>query len=134
MILLLSSPQDGEVVAAARAIGRALKADGKDWHWLADRLDIVSRPDPENVRYEPPRRERTFSTPDLSELKDMVYEIVEYMRHSRRLMTMSETRFIDDMNWRFDQYELESVRISEKQAAFIRSVHDKYVMGKRGGW
>lgn len=48
--LLLSSQNDGEVVAAARAIGRKLKAEGKDWHWLADQLGAglpkPSRPAP----------------------------------------------------------------------------------------
>ncbi|WP_270934423.1 hypothetical protein [Falsiroseomonas oryzae] len=32
---LLGSPQEGEVVAAARAIGRTLDAAGMDWHGLA---------------------------------------------------------------------------------------------------
>lgn len=37
-ILLLSSENDGEVLAAVRAIGRKLKADGKDWYWFADQF------------------------------------------------------------------------------------------------
>jgi hypothetical protein len=39
LVLLLSSPQDGEALAAARALGRMLARDGKDFHWLADHLD-----------------------------------------------------------------------------------------------
>ena len=38
LILLLSSNQDGEVVAAARAIGRTLSGAGMDWHSLAKAL------------------------------------------------------------------------------------------------
>jgi hypothetical protein len=38
LILLLSSPTDGEVVAAARAIGRTLNSVGCDWHDLATLL------------------------------------------------------------------------------------------------
>jgi hypothetical protein len=38
LLLMLSSDQPGEVVAAAQAIGRSLKADGSDWHDLASRL------------------------------------------------------------------------------------------------
>jgi len=34
-VALLGSPQDGEVIAAARAIGRTLDAAGIDWHRLA---------------------------------------------------------------------------------------------------
>ncbi|CAH1696805.1 hypothetical protein CHELA1G11_70030 [Hyphomicrobiales bacterium] len=38
LVRLLSSDHDGEVVNAARAIGRSLQAAGSDWHELADRL------------------------------------------------------------------------------------------------
>lgn len=38
-IRLLASPQDNEVLAAARALTRALKAMGSDIHALAARLD-----------------------------------------------------------------------------------------------
>ena len=34
-VALLGSPQDGEVIAAAHAIGRTLDAAGMDWHGLA---------------------------------------------------------------------------------------------------
>lgn len=40
LIPMLSSPVDAEVVAAARAIERALKADGKDWHDLVKSIDF----------------------------------------------------------------------------------------------
>src|SRR5260221_8871513 len=35
---MLSSDQPGEVAAAARAIGKTLKAEGRDWNWLAAKL------------------------------------------------------------------------------------------------
>lgn len=35
LLPMLSSDQDGEVIATARAIGRALKDAGRDWHDLA---------------------------------------------------------------------------------------------------
>jgi hypothetical protein len=38
LLLMLSSDRDGEVVAAARSIGRALRGNGSDWHDLASRL------------------------------------------------------------------------------------------------
>lgn len=38
LVLMLSSDRDGEVVAAARAIGRALGAAGRDWHDFAGGL------------------------------------------------------------------------------------------------
>jgi hypothetical protein len=39
LIKMLSSPNDGEVVAAARAIMRALEAEGADIHELAERVE-----------------------------------------------------------------------------------------------
>jgi hypothetical protein len=39
LVLLLSSDQDGEVVGAARAIDRALRSAGYDWHDLAGLVD-----------------------------------------------------------------------------------------------
>jgi hypothetical protein len=38
MILVLSSDQDGDVIATARAVGRLLKVNGYDWHDLAASL------------------------------------------------------------------------------------------------
>jgi hypothetical protein len=36
LVLMLSSSHDGEVIGAARAIGRALADAGTDWHQFAD--------------------------------------------------------------------------------------------------
>jgi hypothetical protein len=47
LLLMLSSDQPGEVAAAAQAIDRALKADGSDWHDLANKL-TNSNPKPRN--------------------------------------------------------------------------------------
>lgn len=38
LLLMLSSNHDGEVVSAARAIGRTLQTAGSDWHDLAGDL------------------------------------------------------------------------------------------------
>lgn len=35
LIRLLGSDQDGEVLVAARKLGKALANNNKDWHWLA---------------------------------------------------------------------------------------------------
>lgn len=35
IVLLLSSSVDGECLAAARALDRALAGEGRDWHWFA---------------------------------------------------------------------------------------------------
>lgn len=38
-VRLLGSNQDGEALAACRALGRALESAGRDFHWLADAVD-----------------------------------------------------------------------------------------------
>jgi hypothetical protein len=43
LLLMLSSDCDGEVIAAARAIGRTLKDTGADWHDFAARLLVPAR-------------------------------------------------------------------------------------------
>lgn len=47
-VLLLSSDQDGEVIAAARAIDRTLSSMGMDWHDLADAVAGPALPAPED--------------------------------------------------------------------------------------
>lgn len=56
LLPMLSSDQDGEVVAAARAIGRALKAAKADWHDLAKAISagVASEPQGKKAWYEPP--------------------------------------------------------------------------------
>src|SRR5262245_62073055 len=54
---MLPSDQAGEAYAAARALGRLLRDDGKDWHWLADR---ATRPDPSH----PKEASETKKTPN----------------------------------------------------------------------
>ena len=44
LLLMLSSSADGEVVGAARAIGRALRGAGADWHALAGLLTEPLQP------------------------------------------------------------------------------------------
>jgi hypothetical protein len=44
LLLMLSSPNSGEVVAAAAAIGRVLEAEHKDWHDLARSIKTPTSP------------------------------------------------------------------------------------------
>ena len=46
LLLMLSSDHDGEIVNAARAIGRALREGGADWHDLVNRLKNNSKNNP----------------------------------------------------------------------------------------
>jgi hypothetical protein len=42
LIPRLASDHDGEIVATARAIGRTLKAAGRDWHDLANAIQPIA--------------------------------------------------------------------------------------------
>lgn len=44
LIPMLSSPMDGEVVAAARAIEKSLKGAGLDWHDLVNAISFNANP------------------------------------------------------------------------------------------
>lgn len=55
-LLLLSSENDGEVIAAARAIGRKLKADGHDWHWLVSQFGTMTKPNKQATQTPAPHR------------------------------------------------------------------------------
>lgn len=39
IVRLLGSDKDGEALAALRKLGRLLRADGRDFHWLGDLLE-----------------------------------------------------------------------------------------------
>ena len=54
LLPMLSSTNDGEALAAVRAIGRKLQAAGKDWHWLAVEVAKITAP----TAVSPPSRTR----------------------------------------------------------------------------
>jgi hypothetical protein len=78
LLLMLSSPHDGEVVAAARAIGTALQRAGHDWHDLAKAL-VPSQVAPDAV--------------DLSTDKSTV----SWCFHRRHLLSPGDRRFIESL-------------------------------------
>ena len=53
-VRLLASDQDGEVVGAARALGRMLRRNGKDFHDIAALLTIAGTPTPQPTWTPPP--------------------------------------------------------------------------------
>jgi len=55
LIPLLDSDKDGEVVATARAIGRALKQAGADFHDLADAISFTAPAQRSPKQPQPPR-------------------------------------------------------------------------------
>lgn len=134
LIALLSSSHDGEIINAARALGRALKAEGKDWNDLAA---AVQRGWPVPATQSPPARPasqqkaastRTYRDGEYNELKDMVGELSEHARKNRRYMTIKDTNFIDDMKFRFEAYP--DPMLTDAQIALIRVMYRRHVEGE----
>ena len=99
LFLMLSSDRDGEIVAAAHALGRVLRDNGTDWHALADA--IVFRSDNRSNNNAPmPWR-----------------DMARICRASGRLSDR-ELAFVTDMeNWR--------AQPSAKQAAWLHTIYNR---------
>jgi hypothetical protein len=104
LLLMLSSDHPGEVVAAAQAIGRTLKADGTDWHDLASRLTTNPNPKPRRGRDE-------HRTGDW-------HVMHEFCLDRDRLLRPREHDFISNLcEWRGD--------LTEKQHAWLVAIYQR---------
>lgn len=110
LVLMLSSEQDGEVVAAAKAIGRNLKDTGLDWHWLADQLS--GQPQPE------PRRSDGFNAHGIERYRSMV----GFLYAQRSSLRPKEYEFITQLQNRFNEYGAETF-LSPKQRAWVEDIY-----------
>jgi hypothetical protein len=103
LLLMLSSSQDGEVVNAARAIGRALQADGHDWHDLARQLSA-----PTQTKQAPPHQNNNTDWRAMREY---------CLQHDGRLR-QSESKFLENLgSWRGD--------LTEKQHAWLVAIYQR---------
>jgi hypothetical protein len=101
LLLMLSSNHDGEVVAAARAIGRTLKDAGADWHDFATRLLVPAKA---HVREYGARNDDT----NWREMREFC------LQHPERL-SQREREFIDSLGrWRG--------KLTEKQHAWLAAI------------
>lgn len=124
LIKLLSSPNDGEVVAAARAILRTLEADGTDIHDLADRVGgrKLSEAEMQRIYDEAFRRGRDAAAADSGfhntegpSFHEMACEI-QHKANSR--LTAKEQGFVEDMiSWCARREP------SEKQAKWLHAIY-----------
>jgi hypothetical protein len=95
LILLLSSDVDGEVLGAARAIGRALQADGRDWHDLANALT---------------HDDLATATPTMPDWRTAVSECLVHIEW----LTPREVSFLRNIK--------QASRISAKQSAWLADI------------
>jgi hypothetical protein len=105
LLLMLSSDQPGEVVAAAQAIGRTLKTDGSDWHALARRLSAPAT-----------AKTRTSGTSHRDTNDEDWRALREYCLQHEDQLRPREQEFIDDIgDWRGD--------LTEKQFSWLTSIY-----------
>jgi hypothetical protein len=127
-VRLLASPQDGEVLAAARAIVRTLKSAGKDIHALAERvenansekLSEVEMKKLYNAGYEAGMRAvESRQTGDFHNVDGTPdwHEIALFCRQNSNRLRENERTFVNDMASRSVWREP-----TEKQAKWLRSI------------
>jgi hypothetical protein len=125
LIKMLSSPNDGEVVAAARAITRALAADGADIHELAKRVEgggRLSKAEMQKIYDTAYQRGKDaaaadtgFRAADVPAFYEMACEIQE---KGNGHLSEKEQGFVDDMvRWCARREP------SDKQAKWLHSIY-----------
>jgi len=123
LIGLFGSDQDGEVLGAVRAAGRALKANGLDWHDLATALEreprivVIRETLPERYSYRPPPHWRPQR--DDAGLLAMAKWLLE---QDQEPLTDREGSFVKNM---FEQLAWTRSRPTEKQAMWLRALYAK---------
>jgi hypothetical protein len=101
LVLLLSSDRDGEVVGAARAIDRALRSAGCDWHDLIKLLDRT----PTN-------------TDGVADQFRNWHPMREYCLRHARLLQPREHQFVAGLgNWHGN--------LTEKQMNWLAAIHSR---------
>jgi hypothetical protein len=104
LIRLLGSNQDGEVVAAARALGRTLASVDADFHNLAATIER--------------------SAPAITSHREGWRAVARWILESRTRLTPKEQTFIHDMTtW--------SDKPTERQEAWLRAIFER-VSGQGG--
>jgi hypothetical protein len=104
-VRLLSSPEDHEVVAAARALLRSLAADGEDIHSLADaigggKLSVADMRSLYDAGFDDGKRTAEHEQPvrfgDITSWRDMAAECLRSDDENRWLQP-HERAFVEDM-------------------------------------
>jgi len=103
LLLMLSSERDGEVVNAARLIGRTLRGAGADWHDLVTGLLAPGRTAAQAARDKDDR--------------DLDWHVKrEFLLQHLHLLRPREHEFIDSLgDWRG--------QLTEKQSGWLSAIH-----------
>jgi hypothetical protein len=125
LLKLLSSPIDGEVVAAAHALQRVLKEEGTDIHELAARIGDLSEADMKKLYdagFEQGKKATAATTTDFTNVgTPSFYEMACECKHKGDgRLSLKETNFIDDMvRWCARREP------KEKQASWLHAIYCK---------
>ena len=109
LVLLLSSDHDGEIVSAARAIGRTLKDAGADWHALANAINFS-----EAARYR-------YSSRGPLRGKAQWQRMVALCRSKEYRLSRKETDFLRNLAWATREP-------SEKQLRWLADIFERVVL------
>lgn len=137
IIKMLSSTSDGEVVNAARLLGRTLKDHGKDWNDLGEylsRWNVLAAPEPTVVTtprhtttnaVRPGWERRASDTPvDYALVKEQLDAIASAWLHK---LSRKDSNFIESLAESFDLYG-DRTRISPSQAGWVQNLYTQYVL------
>ena len=116
IVMLLSSSNDGETLAAARSIGRLLQKHGCDWTDFSDHVaaDRAVAPLPQSHAPQPASGAATGGRQiDAAQL----IGIIEAIRKSRVSLSASSRQFLNGLECRAVAYP--SVNLNEKQHRWL---------------
>jgi hypothetical protein len=142
LVLLLSSSNDGEVVAAARAVGRCLREMDKDWHDLANAARRVGGArattqsfdfshfswggvNPAPARGGMPDQDFGFEVGDRVAPANVRQACKRLVMEVHR-MSQKEREFVWEMERRVDTYG-DTALMSKSQQVWIMTLRAKYV-------
>lgn len=122
LILMLSSDNDGEVVNAARAIGRTLPACQLDWHKLAAILSSPSSIVPPPKPRPSPQQSNasSYATPEDWARIDALFN-----KHLADLMP-NEKSFIKQLVTSGRIYSRDKTFMTTRQRMWLHAIHAKY--------
>jgi hypothetical protein len=122
LIRLLSSPNDGEALAAVHALQRVLREEGTDIHELAARIEGLSQAEMQKLfdaGFQKGKSVATAAAPDFSNVGPSFYAMASEIKHKGEgRLTLKEAQFVDDMTRWCARREP-----SEKQAKWLHAIY-----------
>ncbi len=113
----LGSSFDGEALATVAAIDRALTADKKDWHWLADAIRGPAIADPQPIK-----QSSKCERPDAPPMTDWKAVVRFVELYGIGCLSERDSEFIDSLA------RLQPQRLSQRQAEWLGGIANRLGM------